>query len=61
MIMSGPSKPLVWLLYKSVEIPSKHSKLHDKYGINASEALVEAAELLELKRIRTGGFADNRP
>jgi len=29
MIMSGPSKPLVWIIYKSAEVPAKHSKLHD--------------------------------
>ncbi len=49
MVMSGPSKPLVYLLYKAVEIPSRHSKLHDKYGIDATAALEEAKDLLMQK------------
>ncbi len=51
MVMSGPSKPLVWLMYKSVEVPARHAKLHNKFGIDASEAEEEAWELLQLKHI----------
>ncbi len=50
MIMSGPSKPLVWIMYKSVEIPSRISKYHDQFGISADEAEEEAWELLQLKK-----------
>jgi hypothetical protein len=49
MIMSGPSKGLVWLLYQGVNIPAKVSRLHNKFGIDATDALLEAQTLLEMK------------
>ncbi len=48
--LSGPSKFLVWPLYKIVSGICKHLPLHNKFRMPSEEAFKEAAELLELKR-----------
>ncbi|MHA1392200.1 MAG: hypothetical protein ACTSRZ_01750 [Promethearchaeota archaeon] len=50
MKMSGPSKGLTYILYKAIESAIKHSKLHNKFGMDPKEAKLEAMELLEMKR-----------
>ncbi|MHA1716734.1 MAG: hypothetical protein ACTSXP_13910, partial [Promethearchaeota archaeon] len=47
--MSGPSKFFVIPMYRLCELASKHSKLHNRYPIDASVAIKEARELLEIK------------
>jgi hypothetical protein len=47
--MSGPSKFLVMPLYKILVYFSKKSKLHDKFGMDATSVLREAEELYLLK------------
>ena len=48
--LSGPSKFIVWPLYRIVESICKHSPLHNKFRMPSEEAFKEAAELLELKK-----------
>jgi hypothetical protein len=47
--MSGPSKFLVWPLYRILEYFSKKSKLHNSFGMNSEEIIQEAKELFEIK------------
>ena len=48
--MSGPSKFIVYPMFKMIEAASRISPLHNKFKIDSSEAVNEIAELLELKK-----------
>ncbi len=48
--LSGPSKFIVWPLYRIVDAICKHSPLHNKFRMSSEEAFKEAEELLQLKK-----------
>nr|MDO8118936.1 hypothetical protein [Candidatus Sigynarchaeota archaeon] len=47
--LSGPSKPFVMLMYKSVVFGAERSKLHNKWKLDWSDASREINELMQLK------------
>jgi hypothetical protein len=47
--MSGPSKFIVWPIFKSVEYFTQRSKLHGKFAMDSKEAFEEAEALYQLK------------
>jgi hypothetical protein len=49
-IMSGPSKFFVWPVYTWTERVARVSPLFNKYPIDATDAIKEARELLEMKQ-----------
>ena len=49
--LSGPSKFIVWPLYRIVDAICKHSPLHNKFRMSSEEAFKEAEELLQLKNL----------
>lgn len=49
-LMSGPSKFFVWPVYKITEKACHKSKLHNRFPIEASDAMQEARELNEIKK-----------
>ncbi|MFX0100297.1 MAG: hypothetical protein ACFFCS_12005 [Candidatus Hodarchaeota archaeon] len=51
--LSGPSKPIARLLYNSILMGVKKSKLHNKYKIDWTDAAREINELMELKAAQT--------
>ena len=55
-IMSGPSKPLVYPMYKIIEFAARISPLHNKFKFDSQPALQEVQELLEIKRKNTEKF-----
>jgi len=48
--MSGPSKFIVYPMFKIIEFASKKSPLHNRFKMDSSEALKEVQELLEIRR-----------
>jgi hypothetical protein len=48
--MSGPSKFIVYPMFKLIEFASKKSPLHNRFKMDSSEALKEVEELLEIRR-----------
>ena len=48
--LSGPSKFIVWPLYRIISAICKHSPLHNKFRMDSDEAFKEAQELLEIKK-----------
>jgi hypothetical protein len=48
--LSGPSKPFANLLYKSVMIGVRRSKLHNRFKIPWEKPMKEIYELMLLKR-----------
>ncbi len=49
-VMSGPSYPLVYPMYKMIELAARVSPLHNKFKFDSAPALQEVKELLELKK-----------
>ena len=50
VVMSGPSKFIVYPMYKMIELSARVSPLHNKFKIDSSEALKQVEELLEMRR-----------
>ena len=48
--MSGPSKFIVYPMFKIIEFASKKSPLHNRFKMDSSEALKEVQELLEIRK-----------
>ena len=47
--MSGVGKIIVIPMYKMIKVAARHTRLHNRFGLDDSEAIKEARELMIIK------------